>query len=124
MRNIRFMAVIVVMLVAVATVATAGHNMFGVADMQKITFIDPIRVGEVLLPQGNYEVRHVMEGDNHIMVFKQLNVNKPVQARVQCSLVKLAAKAEQTQKIYVVSTNNERILRELIFRGDTAKHVF
>ncbi len=77
MRNIRFLAVIVVMLVAMVTVATAGHNMFGVSDMQKITFIDPIRVGDMLLPQGNYEVRHVMEGENHIMVFKQLNVNKP-----------------------------------------------
>ena len=45
MRNIRFMAVIVVMLVAMVAVATAGHSMFGVSDMQKITFIDPIRGG-------------------------------------------------------------------------------
>ena len=44
-----------------------GRHYFGVADLQKITFLDPIRVGETLLPQGNYEVRHVMEGDNHIM---------------------------------------------------------
>ena len=124
MRTTRFLSVIVVMLIAMVTLATAAHNMYGVSDMQKVTFVDPIRVGDTLLPQGNYEVRHVMEGDNHIMVFKQLNVNKPVQARVKCSLVKLPAKADQTQKIYVVSTNNERILRELIFRGDTAKHVF
>lgn len=124
MRTVRFLSVIAVLLVAVVTIATAGQNQFGVADLQRITFQDPIRVGDTLLPQGNYEIRHVMEGDNHIMLFKQLGVNKPVETRVKCTLVQLPAKANQTQKIYVLSSNKERVLRELIFRGDLAKHVF
>jgi acyl dehydratase len=120
----RFLGFLAVAVVFAVTLASAGQNKFGVADFQKITFLDPIRVGDTLLPQGSYEVRHVMEGENHIMVFKQLGVNKPAEARVQCTLVQLNAKADQTQKIYVLSANNERVLRELIFRGDLSKHVF
>jgi hypothetical protein len=120
----RFLGFLAVAVVLAVTLASAGQNKSGVADLQKITFLDPIRVGDTLLPQGNYEVRHVMEGENHIMMFKQLGVNKPAVARVQCTLVQLKAKADQTQKIYVLSANNERVLRELIFRGDLSKHVF
>ena len=120
----RFLGFLAVAVVLAVTLASAGQNKFGVADLQKITFLDPMRVGETLLPQGNYEVRHVMEGENHIMVFKQLGVNKPAEARVECTLVQLNTKADQTQKIYVLNATNERVLRELIFRGDLSKHVF
>jgi acyl-CoA hydrolase len=124
MRTIKFLSVIALLVMALVAIATAGQNKFGVADLQKINFLDPIRVGDTVLPQGSYEVRHVMEGDTHIMLFKQLGVNKPAEARVKCTLVQLGAKADQTQKIYAVNSNNERVLRELIFKGDLAKHVF
>lgn len=123
MRTVKLLFILVVVVVLV-TFATAGQNKFGVSDLQKITFLDPIRIGDVVLPQGNYEVRHQMEGENHIMLFKQTGVNKPFEARVKCSLVPLQVKADQTQKIYVLNAANERVLRELIFRGDLAKHVF
>ena len=59
------------------------------------------------------------------MVFKQLNAKQtPVEVRVKCSLVPLAAKADQTQQIFALNAANERVLHELVFRGDTAKHVF
>jgi hypothetical protein len=58
------------------------------------------------------------------MVFKQLKTKKPAEARVKCQLVPLPEKAGETQKIYVVSAANERVLQTLIFRGDSAKHVF
>jgi hypothetical protein len=37
--------------------------------------------------------------------------------------VPLERKAEQSQTVYQIA-GNDRIVQELVFRGDTAKHVF
>jgi hypothetical protein len=57
------------------------------------------------------------------MLFTQQRVANPAQARVKCHLVKLASKAERTQLLYTQEGEN-RLLQEITFRGDTAKHVF
>jgi hypothetical protein len=106
------------------TFVAAQQNKLGVADKYQVTFDDPVRVGNVLLPQGNYQIVHTMEGDTHIMVFTQERVKHPVETRAKCSLVPLQEKATQTQTVYVLNANNEHVLLELIFKGETAKHVF
>jgi hypothetical protein len=65
-----------------------------------------------------------MEGDTHIMVFTQERVKNPVETRAKCSLVPLQQKAADTHTVYTVNANNERVLLELVFKGETAKHVF
>jgi hypothetical protein len=114
----------IVCVLGLAVLATAANNKFGVADVHRINFLNSIRVGDVVLPQGDYEIRHVMEGDSHIMVFQKLGSGKPVEARVKCELVPLTQKASQTQKSYVTNAANEHVLRELVFAGEKAKHVF
>ena len=121
MRLSKFIAIL--MLVSMASLAMAALNQFGVADIQKVTFSDPMKIGDVVLPKGEYKVVHAMEGENHIMLFTQQRVANPAQARVKCQLVKLASKAERTQLLYTQEGNN-RILQEITFRGDTSKHVF
>lgn len=123
MRGWKFVAVMLICL-GFAVVLNAGQNQYGVADRYSVVFDNPIRVGDVLLPQGNYQIVHTMEGDNHVMVFTQEGVKSPATTRAKCSLVPLQGKASETQKIYILNANNERVLRELIFKGDTAKHVF
>jgi len=122
MRALRWVVVAVVCVVILGAWAVAG-NTPGVADVQRITFLDPIRVGGTLLPQGDYEIRHVMEGDTHVMVFHSLTRKKTPDVRVKCTLVPLAQKADETQKVYVINTAKEEELQELVFKGDTAKHV-
>ncbi len=122
MRSVKFIALL--MLVSIASLAVAALNQYGVADVQKVTFNDPIKVGDVVLPKGEYKVQHTMEGENHIMVFTQQKVLSPAESRVKCQLVKLNTKAERTQLIYSQNADNVRILQEITFRGDTAKHVF
>lgn len=122
MRLVKFMAVLALM--TIAAMAMAELNQFGVADIQKVTFNDPMKIGQVVLPKGEYKVQHVMEGENHIMIFTQQKVANPAEARVKCQLVKLESKAERTQLLYTQDTNNARILQEIVFRGETAKHVF
>jgi hypothetical protein len=96
----------------------------GISDVYKVNFAEKVRVADTLLPSGDYEIRHVMEGADHIMVFRQLGVKKPMEVRAKCTLVPLPEKAADSQKIYEMNAANERVLHELIFRGDTAKHVF
>ena len=113
-----------VVVLSISGLLLAKQNKYGVADVRKVTFSSSIRVGDAMLPQGEYEVRHVMEADNHIMTFKQLGTNKPAQARVPCKLVTLKAKVDHDQMSYTVNAANERVLQTLKFGGDLAEHVF
>ena len=103
--------------------AVAGQNSMGVADTYRVNFTEKTRVADTVLPKGDYEIRHVMEGQNHIMVFHQLGSKNPAEVRAKCTLVPLETKATQDQKMYTVNAN-ERVLNELIFKGDSVKHVF
>jgi hypothetical protein len=124
MRLIKPVFIAAVLVVLLAGLAFAGQNQFGVADVYKVNFAEKTIVADTQLPSGNYEIRHVMEGSDHIMVFKQVGVKNPVEVRAKCTLVPLADKAADNQKIYELNAANVRVLHELIFKGDRAKHVF
>jgi len=123
MRNLRVLTVLAICVLGLMATLSAEANKYGVADKYQIKFENPIRVGGTLLPAGNYTILHTMEGTDHIMVFRGEG-KKAVEVKAKCALVPLTEKASLTQKIFVVNNANERELRELIFRGDTAKHVF
>jgi hypothetical protein len=123
MRQI-FAGILVLMCVVMLGAVAAAENQMGIRDNYQVTFSQQVRVADTLLPKGNYEIRHVMEGSNHIMVFQQLGTKKPVEVRAKCTLVPLGAKATKDQKEYSVNAANELVLQELIFKGDRAKHVF
>jgi hypothetical protein len=124
MRFLKVVAVLSLCFMALSLLATASQNKFGIADNRTITFNDPIWVGDKLLPKGEYQVSHVMEGNQHIMIFKQLNNSRPAEVRVPCQLVQLQKKADRTERSYVLNAANERVLKSLIFQGDSAQHVF
>src|SRR5689334_6476987 len=124
MRTAKSILLITISVLGLSLLLSAGQNQFGVANVRNVSFDAPIHVGASLLPAGEYQVLHTMSGTDHVMVFKQLNGKTPVEAKVNCTLVRLNAKAEQSQKIYQLNEKNERVLQELVFRGDTAKHVF
>ena len=123
MRNLKILVLAMVCTLAMAALAS-GANPYGVADVQKIAFTGNVRIGDVLLPQGQYEVRHLMEGENHVMVFRKLGSGKPVEARVNCTLVPRTEKATRTEKVYELNAANEQVLRLIVFRGDMAEHKF
>ena len=92
MRSIKLLTVAIIFVLAMTVLVQAGPNKFGVADSRNITFENPIRVGDVVLPKGEYKVLHTMDGDNHIMVFTQQGGKNPVEVKVKCTLVPLTAK--------------------------------
>lgn len=118
------LGILILMCVFILTAGAVAENQLGIADSYRINFSEKVRVADTLLPKGNYEIRHVREGQDHIMVFRQLGTKKPVEVRAKCTLVPLNVKADDDQKIYILNAANERVLRELVFKGDHAKHVF
>jgi len=124
MRSSKYVFMIGICVLGLSTLAIAGQNQFGVADSHNLNLSTPTRVGDVLLPKGEYQVLHSMEGQDHVMVFKQLKTKKPAEVRVKCQLVTLETRARQNEQSYVLNASNERVLHALIFRGDSAQHVF
>jgi len=124
MRSFRFVAVFAMCILGLTLVANAKENKLGVADSRTITITAPTRIGGVLLPKGEYKVVHTMEGQDHVMVFTQLKSGNPVEAKAKCRLVPLTARADHDEQTFELNAANERVLHTLIFRGDTAQHVF
>jgi hypothetical protein len=124
MRLIKPVFVVSICVLLFGVFALAGQNPMGISDLYRVNFTEKVKVADTVLPSGDYEIRHVMEGANHIMVFRQIGVRKPVVVRAKCTMVPLTAKAADNQKIYELDAANQRVLHELIFKGDRAKHVF
>jgi hypothetical protein len=118
MRFLRFLGFL---LCVCSVMAMAGENKLGVKDVNHVKFDQAVRIGAASLPAGEYIVRHTMEGEDHVMVFQRRDSKN--EFKVKCTLVPLGQKAQQSQTIYQIA-GNERIVQELVFRGDTAKHVF
>ena len=117
-----FVAVLAVIVVLGATtLLVAKDNSMGIANSRDITFSAPTVVAGTLLPTGEYKVLHEMQGTTHYMIFKQINGKAEVKAK--CNLVPLTEKAKTTEQRYTENAKNERVLVEMTFRGDTAKHV-
>ena len=111
----------VILVLGATTLLAAKDYPMGIAPKQEITFTAPTVVGGSLLPSGDYTVLHEMQGTTHIMIFKQ--IGGKAEAKSKCSLVPLPAKAKTTAQRYDENSKNERVLVEMVFKGDTAKHV-
>lgn len=120
MRKTAFLIAIAVLILGTAAMAA---NQFGIADTRTVTFYDTVRVGDTLLPAGNYVVTHQMRGDEHIMVFTKQG-RKPVEARLRCTLKPLSAPAAQSQVEYRLNAAREQVLARMVFKGDRAEHIF
>jgi hypothetical protein len=118
----RFLTLLGVFLLAIGAIAVASENKMGIHEESRITFDTPVRVGGDVLPAGQYIVRHTMQGEDHIMAFHRSG-HKDV-FLVKCTLVALGGKADKDEAVYEITSNQEKVLHELIVRGDTAKHVF
>jgi hypothetical protein len=119
-----FAGMVIVMCIFILGGVSAAKDKLAVANTYQVNFSENVRVADTLLPKGSYEVRHVMDGSNHIMVFRQLGTKKPAEVRAKCTLVPLNVRAGESQTTYVLNAANQRVLQELVFKGEEAKHVF
>jgi len=121
MRVLKVVGIFLCML-TLAAVGLAGTNSMGVRDVSHVTFVAPMHVGTVVLPAGDFVVRHTMERSTHVMVFQRAQSKD--EFKMTCTLVPLSQKAREDQTIYELNGANERVLQSLVFKGDTTKHVF
>jgi len=117
----RLIAALLAVIAVFACTLVAKDNPMSVADRQNITFTGPTLVAGTLLPAGNYNVIHQMNGQTHVMIFKAVNGN--AEAKANCNLVPLKVKAVRTEQRYTTNAKNERVLQEMTFAGEKASHV-
>jgi hypothetical protein len=118
----RMIALLVALVTIFAcTMLLAKDNSMGIAEKRTITLTTPSVVGGTLLPVGSYNVTHEMSGQTHVMTFKQ--VGGKAEAKANCNLVPLKAKAQRTELRFTQNAKNERVLQEMTFGGDTSSHV-
>lgn len=120
MRLFKFLGIF---LLVSCAIAIASENKMGIHEVSRVTFREPVSISGNVLPAGEYIVRHSMQGEEHIMAFERAGSHKEA-LRVKCTLVPLAAKADKDEAVYEITSSKEKVLRELVVRGDTAKHVF
>ncbi len=122
MRSSRIVGICLCLLAFVA-MASAKENSMGVREVYHVTFVETVHVGTAVLPAGDYTVRHSMQGQDHYMEF-QAKGKKGADVKVKCTLVPLEGKADKNQTVYSLNASNQRVLQEMVFKGDNAKHVF
>ena len=120
-QKFRIAALLAVIVVVACLSLAAKDNPMGIAEKQTIRFTAPTVVGGALLPAGEYNVLHQMNGQTHVMIFKQ--IGGKAEAKANCNLVPLKAKAERNEQRYTTNAKNERVLQEMTFAGDKATHV-
>ena len=115
MRKIAFLLTFVL---AIAAVVLAKDNQLGVNRTKTVKFAQEALVGGQVLPAGTYRVTHVMEGADHIMVFK----SDTVETRVKCNMVPLPEKSHQTYYEFRTNEQGARVLQAMVFSGDNFRH--
>ena len=119
-RKRMFVVLIGLVLVLLGSMA-AKDNPMGIATKQTLTFTQPTVVAGSLLPAGDYNVTHEMQGQTHIMIFKQKGGT--AQAKAKCTLMPLASKAMVSEQRFTENAQNQRVLVQMTFYGDKAIHV-
>lgn len=112
-----------ILLVILGGFAVAKENTLGIHEVSHVRFDTTVRVGSNVLPAGEYTVRHTMDGQEHVMVFKR-DGGKREEFKAKCNLVRLEKNAVRDEILYQVNADNQKVVQELVFRGDSAKHVF
>lgn len=123
--RVRMSVVILFVLLGVTALVASDLNKFGVADQRNVTFYSQVKIGDTVVPAGDYKVLHVMEGEEHVMLFKQLGASKDkaITVKTKCTLKPLPSSAKENQSMFRTE-NGVQVLTLLQFKGDKAQHVF
>jgi len=105
-------------LIAVSAMASDASNV-DVGKSWTLTLHHPTRVGTALLPAGEYNVRHLKDGEEHVLAFKS---DRKERARVGCKLEQLSKKVERTSLLEDTNGAGEQVLMSIAFEGDRFRH--
>ncbi len=92
-----------------------------------------VMVGTTLLKSGMYKVQHVMDSNDHVLVFRIIRMNKyknPMGnewlgeevARVKCTTEAASKKWRHTKLIVVCSASGQRVVEAVQIAGENVLH--
>lgn len=101
----------------------------------RLNFDTDVRVGETLLKKGYYQIRHVVTGADHVIVFTKLvhppeglsmgdwRPGKEVR-RMKCKVEPLGETAKYGGVRFGTNTASEKTIEEVHIKGENVKHIF
>ena len=99
-----------------------------------VRFSSKVRAGDVVLEPGMYHVQHVIEGSDHVIVFKpvtmpagyreyQMTEGKEV-VRLKCRVAPADKSVNNTKIKLSRNASGERVIEEIQIAGEKVKHTF
>lgn len=96
-------------------------------------FSSKVRVGDVVLKSGMYHVQHVIEGNDHVIVFKPVTMpagkefpmweEKEV-VRLKCKIEPVDKAVRNTKIQLGRNASGERVIEVIQIAGERVKHTF
>ncbi len=94
---------------------------------------DSVWAGNVQLRSGMYHVNHVIEGDQHWLVFKSVTLGagyregsmseKKVVVRLQCRVEPVEQSVRNTKVIFGKTARGEKSIQEIQIAGEKVRHI-
>ncbi|HEX9002229.1 MAG TPA: hypothetical protein VGB07_20140 [Blastocatellia bacterium] len=98
----------------------------------EVHFTSEVKAGDTVLKSGMYQVQHLTEGEDHVIVFKEMGMgagykmgNTPVGkevARLKCIVEPVEKKVSNTKITLRTNNKGEKELAEIQVAGEAFKH--
>lgn len=112
---------------------TASGDTLKVGKKGEVHFTSPVKVGDTVLKPGMYQVQHVEEGSDHVIVFREMSMpagyrmnNTPVGkevARIKCKIEPVAKKVSNTAITFRTNAAGEKEITEIQVAGEAFRHL-
>lgn len=92
----------------------------------ELSIMQETQIGGRMLPAGEYRIKHLAQGEDHVIVVNQWNQSgsfgKEV-ARVECTLEPLGRKVQQSQFIIKRDEAGRPVITEIQVKGENVRHL-
>ena len=117
------------------TMAQHSHDHNAAMDWKTgmLRLSEPVWVGNVRLKDRMYHVKHVIEGEKHLLVFKSVTLRAGYQegfmwegkevARLECRVEPVEKSTSNTKVQFGRNAAGERVIEEIQIAGEKVKHV-
>jgi co-chaperonin GroES (HSP10) len=113
--------------------AAGGDVIIGNGKKGEVHFATQVKAGDAVLKPGMYQVQHVVEGNDHVIIFKEMDMpagykmgNTPVGkevARIKCKIEPVAKKVGNTRITLRTNAAGEKEIAEVQVAGEAFKHL-
>ena len=113
-------AFITLILVVASSMLYAGVDRPVPHKEKTVIIYSDTKIGDTVLPKGEYEVKHVLEGTDNVLVFTSGRKDY----RFKCQLKPTTDKVDAVALQFHNNPDGSRSLVSVTFPGDASAHVF